>query len=339
MAKVLVTGATGFIGWHLVETLATRGDEVSCLVRKTSEVDRLRSLDVRLVYGDVTDPNSLKEAIAENRIVYHLAGLTLALKTAQFYAINQQGVRHVAEVCAEQPTPPVLVTVSSLAAAGPAVDGRPRTEADPPAPVSHYGRSKRAGELAAEQFADRVPTTVVRPPIVLGEADRAGLEMFRMINRLGVRLVSALGRNRFSLIHAADLTDALIRAARRGKRLKPGGADDRSPPQGYYFVADDEQPTYADLGRMIAAALGRRRVLVIPSPPRTIWFVATANELVGRIRRRPLYLNFDKTREIRAGSWLCSSQTAKEELGFSAAACLADRLRQTAQWYRQKGWI
>lgn len=339
MAKVLVTGANGFIGSHLAEMLVARGDEVSCLVRKTSSVDRLRPLHARLVYGDVTDRDTLPAAVAGNEIVYHVAGCTRALKVGQLYQVNEQGVRNVARTCAEQPTPPVLVTVSSLAAAGPAPDGQLRTEADPPAPVSQYGRSKRAGEQAAEEFAHRVPTTVVRPPIVLGEADRVGLEMFRMICRFGVHLVTKLGRDRFSVIHVADLATALILAAERGTRLKADGTAAGSSSQGYYFAACDEHPTYADLGRMVAAALGRRRVLVVPSPPRMVWPVAAINEVMGRIRRRPLYLNFDKAREIRAGSWLCSPQAAKDDLRFSVAAPLAERLRQTARWYREEGWL
>lgn len=339
MTRVLVTGASGFIGWHLTEALAARGDEVTCLVRRTSPVDRLRPLGVRLVYGDVTDRQSLPGAIAGNQIVYHVAGCNKALTSKQLFEVNGEGVGNVARTCAEQPTPPVLVTVSSLAAAGPAIEGRLRTEADPPVQVSEYGRSKRAGERAAEEFADRVPTTVVRPPMAVGEGDRQALDMFRLIARFGVHLVPGRGRYRYSVIHADDLAQALILAAERGSRLAAEGAGDSSPSRGYYFVACDEHRSYAHLGRMVATALGRRRVVVIPSPPRTVWCVAAANEVLGRILRRPLYVNFDKTREIRAGSWLCSPQAAIDQLGFCTAAPLADRLRQTAEWYRREAWL
>jgi len=340
MAKVLVTGGSGFIGSHLIDALVAQGEEVTCLVRTTSRLDRLRPLGVRLVSGDVTDQDSLPAAIEGQQIVYHVAGCTRAVYTRQYYQINGQGIRNVAQSCAEQqPTPPVLVIVSSLAAAGPATDARPRTEADPLVQVSHYGRSKRAGELAAERLADRVPTTIVRPPIVLGEGDRMGLNMFRMVARFGLHMVPGLGRHRFSLIHADDLVELLILAARRGTRLEPNAEDGSSSPRGYYFAACDEHPTYAELGRMVAAALGRRRVLVLPTPKRTVWVVGAVAEVVSRIRRRPLYLNLDRAREAAAGSWRCSSQAAIDELGFSVAAPLADRLRQTAQWYRREGWL
>ena len=339
MAKVLVTGASGFVGSHLVETLVARGDNVTCLVRRGSRVEHLDPLGVRFVYGDITRPESLASAIGSVETVYHAAGCTAAIHAEQYDLVNHQGTRTIVGACAARPEPPVLVIVSSLAAAGTAVDGRPRVESDPPRQVSHYGRSKRAAELAAEEFADRVPVTVVRPPIVLGEADRLGLSMFAMISRLGAFFVNGLGRKRYSIIHATDLADLLIRAAEQGERLPAASAQGHTLSQGYYFAACGEDPTYAELGRMIGCALGRRRVLIFPTPPRAPWVVAAMMELKSRIRRLPEYLNFDRAREIRAGSWICSPCKAVDELGFTVAAPLAERLKQTAHWYREHGWL
>lgn len=339
MAKVLITGASGFVGSHLAEALVARGDEVSCLVRRTSRTDRLRALGVDLAVGDVTDAASLGAAVAPAHTVYHVAGCIRWLHAARLFEINEQGVRNVAGACARQGTPPVLVIVSSLAAAGPAPNGRLRTEADPPAPVSEYGRSKRAGERAAERFAERVPITVVRPPIILGERDTLGVAMFRSIARFGIHTVPGRGRARYSLIHARDLAELLILAAERGRRLQPQRADRGWASAGYYFAACREHPSYVELGRMVGVAVGVRRVVVVRTPPRAVWCVAAVNEIAARFRRRPPYLSFDKAREIRAGSWLCSPRRAADELGFAEAAPLADRLRQTAQWYREQGWL
>ena len=338
-SKVLVTGASGFIGWHLANALVARGDDVACLVRKTSNVDRLRPLGVRLVYGDVTDPASLAPAVERADVVYHVAGCTTALRRQQYDEVNRQGTRNLLAACAGRTTPPVLVAVSSMAAVGPAVDVRERKETDLPVQVSHYGRSKRAAELAARQFADRVPVTVVRPAMVLGEGDPIGIQLFRPIARFGVHVVPGMGRDRHSVIHAADLAQLLIAAAERGARLKPDEEGPAAPIAGCYFSACNEQPSYAELGRMVASALGRRGVLVVPTPPRTVWAIAAFNFVISQIRRRQVYLNFDRVGELRAGAWRGSTETTRQQLGFSVDAPLADRLRQTAQWYRQEGWV
>ncbi len=338
MTKVLVTGASGFIGTHLVAALAERGDEVSCLVRKTSQVDRLKEMGVRLVIGDVTDPACLPAAVAGQEIVYHLAGRTLALKRRQFYDVNRLGVAQIAKACAGQRRPPVLVYVSSLAAAGPAIDGRPRVESDSPSPVSHYGRSKRFGEYVAESFAYRVPTTVVRPPIVLGEGDRLGLPLFRSVVRFGIHLSPGFKSQRFSLIHADDLVQLVMLAAERGKRLPPLGQRGEPNGHGYYFAACEQDLTYADLGRLVAESVGRR-VLVIPTAMPVVRTVAAVGEAISHVRQQPLVMNLDKAREIAAGSWLCSAQAARDDLGFAVGAPLLERLRQTAEWYQREGWL
>jgi nucleoside-diphosphate-sugar epimerase len=90
---------------------------------------------------------------------------------------------------------------------------------------------------------------------------------------------------------------------------------------------------------MLGTALGRRRTVVLPAPPTATWVVAAAAEAISCGCGRPPSFNFDKAREVRAGSWLCSAQRAVDELGFCVAAPLADRLRQTAQWYRENGWL
>ncbi len=337
MTNVLVTGASGFVGSHLVAALAARGDHVTALVRKTSRVEHLERLGAALAYGDVTERPGLTEAVAGRDVVYHVAGLTRALRVSELFRANEEGVRNVAEACAAAGHPPVLVVVSSLAAAGPALAGRPRTEDDPPGPVSHYGRSKRAGELAARQFAASVPTTIVRPPIVFGPGDRACLEWFKSIRRFRVHLVPGYRRRRYSMIHAADLAELLIRAAERGERIAPAETPGEAA-RGCYFADGGEQPTFAEMGRKIARAVGRRVLVCYVAMP-VVWGVAGAVELVSRLRGQAHYLNIDKIREAAAGSWICSAEKAARELGFAPAAPLDERLRQTAQWYRREGWL
>ena len=335
--SVLVTGASGFIGQHLVRRLIERGDRVSCLVRATSRIDELRSAGAQLITGDVTDRAGIESALAASQagVVFHLAGLVKALRTEDFLRVNAGGVEAVAAACADRADPPVLVVVSSLAAAGPGAVERPRVEGDSPAPVSAYGRSKLAGEQAAARYAARLSISVVRPPIVFGPGDRGVLEMFRPIARSGLHVVPGRAERRVSLIHVADLVALLLLAAEKGERLHPDGA----PGQGVYFVAAEHDPTYAELGQAMARALGKKRATVVHLPGPLVRLVGLCGDSLGRVRQRPGWVNSDKMAEALAGSWTCSSAKARTQLGWSPAATLAERLRETAQWYRQAGWL
>ncbi len=341
MAKVMVTGATGFIGSKLTRRLVEQGDEVKCLVRSRSKTADLETLGVRLAVGDVRDAEAVRAAVDGAEVVYHLAGLTTAFTADELMAVNGTAFRNVVSACAARLTPPTLVSVSSLAAAGPAPDNRPRIESDPAAPVSNYGRAKRAGELIAEEFAAQVPITIVRPPIVFGEGDLLMRNLFRSVFRLGIHVAFGVAYSRYSLIHVSDLVDALLLSAQRGTRLvasSPGSTSSSS--QGYYFAASDEQPTFAELGVLIGLSLGRARVFVCRSSrPYLLWSAAAFAEAVSRLRGKPYIFNFDKAREAQAGSWTCSAQAIRGDLGFAPHAPLIDRLRQTADWYRQQNLL
>ncbi|REK06713.1 MAG: SDR family NAD(P)-dependent oxidoreductase [Planctomycetota bacterium] len=340
MATVLVTGATGFIGAKLVERLAQRGDHVTCLVRATSNRASIERSGVRFIVGDVCDADSVRKAVGDAEVVYHLAGVAAAFHTSSLMEVNAEGFRNVAAACAACQPAPVLVSVSSLAAAGPSPPDRPRTESDPPCPVSHYGRSKRAAELIAEEYAARVPITVVRPPIVFGEGDPQMRNVFRSIFRYGVHVALGVAGSHYSLIHVDDLVDSLIACADRGTRLAPSKEHAADPPPGYYFVASDEQPTFAELGRMIGASLGRQSVRILRSSgPALVWPAAALAEGIARVRGRPYIFNFDKAREATAGNWVCSTQHIRHDVGFAPQVPVAERLRQTAEWYRSQNWL
>jgi len=133
--------------------------------------------------------------------------------------------------------------------------------------------------------------------------------------------------------------EALILAAEHGKRLPNGDVEKPYEGTGYYFAACDEHPTYYKLGRLIGTALGRRRTLTIPFATPVVRAVGAFGELTGRFRGQQSVMNWDKAREATAGSWICSAQKAKQELGFAVPCSLGDRLRQTAQWYRNAGWL
>jgi len=332
--SVLVTGASGFIGVHLVRLLVARGRLVSCLVRPTSPVKELLAAGAELVTGDVNDRAGVSRAIALSnaRVVFHLAGLVRAISPGDFMRVNAEGVEAVAAACTGQAERPVLLLVSSLAAAGPSGEA-PKMESDPPLPVSDYGRSKFAGEQAAARYAGALPITIVRPCAVFGAGDRGMYEIFNAIARSGIHVVHGHGDRRISLIAVADLVECIVLAAEKGERVVQDGSG-----RGIYFAGAGDL-SHVELGIAIAHALRNRVPRIVRVPGGLMRVAGFCGDVVSRIRRRPGWVSSDKISELLAGSWTCSSAKARRQLGWSPAAPLADRLRETAQWYLDARWL
>ncbi len=324
--RVLVTGASGFIGAALAARLAARGDRVRALVRRSSRRAGLEALGAEIAFGDVGEPASLAGAVDGCDAVVHLAGVVKALGRDEFFRVNAEGTVHLCRACADAARRPALLLVSSLAAAGPSSPSRPRSEEDAPAPVSDYGHSKLAAEQALRGFTGRLEATVVRPPVVYGPGDREFLPpLFRMA-RLGLVPKVGFGAKRYSLVHVEDLVDGSLAALERGERLGRDGSE------GIYFLADGGAHAWGDIVRAAAAALGRR-ALVVPLPEVASLAVAAVGAAAAALTGRPAILSFDKIRELRQSSWTCAIDRAVRELGFAPRLPLAEGMRQSAEWF------
>ena len=143
---ILITGASGFVGSHLVEAVCARGERVRCLIRRDSLKRRTLALpaSAELAFGDLVSGEGLNDAVAGADTVIHLAGVTKALSTSDFYSGNVRATENLARAIAGRGVR--LVHVSSLAAIGPSTDGTPVSDDTEPHPITHYGRSKLEGE-------------------------------------------------------------------------------------------------------------------------------------------------------------------------------------------------
>jgi len=334
---VLVTGPTGFIGLNLVKELISQGHQVSALVRSASSSAKtalLQKLGANLVQADLQDRDSLALAVADQQVIYHLAAVARATKLETFTKVNQIGFANLLQSTIAAGGGAKVVFVSSLAAVGPSRFRQPHRECAIPEPISNYGKSKLAAEKLAQQFSDRLNISIVRPPIVLGPHDPRGFEIFRLIDRWGVHFNHSIKNEQYSVIHVADLCAALIAVAASGESLT---TQDSSA--GVYFAAGDEIVSYRRLGAMIGHTLGKCATFNFPVPPAALRLIGGVNTTLGRLAGSPKFMNYDKVRDVTAGSWSCENKKLKRETGFRLPIPLTQRLSQTARWYRNEGWL
>ena len=328
---VLVTGANGFVGSHLVEALLARGYRVRCMVRRTSDLTFIRHLPVEWAYTDLCDGGGLQAAAQGAEAVCHCAALTRALDEGTFLRVNAQGAEALARTCLKaSPGLRRFLFVSSVAAAGPSegpddvVD-----ESRPPRPLTWYGKSKLAAERVLQAVADegdgRLPLTIVRPAAVYGPRDKDFRAYFRLINlHLNVQL--GQGERHVSLIYVRDLVDLLVRALEQEEAV------------GQAYFGCGPASTYGGLAETIARTLDKR-VVRIAVPLATLGPLATVSKVQARLTGRPALLNDQRLIDVRQRSWLFSGDKARRELGFEAQYDLETGVRETAEWYRREGWL
>jgi nucleoside-diphosphate-sugar epimerase len=271
---------------------------------------------VELVAGDLGDPGSLDAAVKGCDRVFHLAGVIQAVDQAAFDTANTRGTANLVGACLRAaPGLKRFVFVSSIAASGPSGPDRPDVETDAPSPVSAYGRSKLAAELAVRESGARLPATIVRPPNVLGPGSK---ELAAAIGLLRRRLAPVIGdeRPRTSLIDVDDLVSALILAADHPRAVGET-----------YFVTDGGSYAWPEIMAALAEELGIGRFkLGIPYGAQIM--AAGLAEMASRVTGRPPKVTKEIVRAGRDHFWLYDSSKIGRELGFKPLYSMRDSVRR-----------
>ncbi len=318
----LITGASGFVGGHLAERLAGDGWRVRALVRASSDTDRLARLGAELRTGALDDVDAIRTAADGADCVFHLAALTTAPNEAAFRRANAEGTRNVARAMMGAGTRPGrLVYLSSYAACGPAVDGRPRRVDETPAPLTAYGRSKLEGEAAAREVEPAgIERVTLRAPAVYGPGDRAFLPVYRMA-KYALAPVPTGPERRVHVIYVHDLVTALAHAA--------------DVPPGTYAVAEPVAHPYPALVDQIGRAVRGKSPLHVPIPAAVLRGAGTLTDRLG-LGGGGVF-GREKADEMLAEAWVCDLTGAGALLPL--ATPLADGTAETARWYRTQGWL
>lgn len=308
----VVTGATGFIGRHLVAALARAGWRVRLLLRRMPDEPSWHDLEPQVVAGSLDDAGALARLVDGADAVIHLAGLIKAARRAQFFAVNRDGAAALARAARAHAPDAHVMLVSSLAAREPA--------------LSDYAASKRAGETAVLDVLG-ARATVLRPPAVYGPGDRETLLIFQLARRRRLPLLAPPGA-RLAMLHVRDLAELIV------ARL-------RAEPRGEVIAAADGRPSGYDWSELLGAAaraVGNPSPSFLQVPGAVLGGVALIGD-IARLAGTASMLNSQKLRELRHPDWTVTPAELAAPVGWTAKFDLDSGFADAVAWYRAAGWL
>ncbi len=342
MDKILVTGASGFIGSFIVEEALNRGMEVWAAVRKSSSKEYLQDKRIRFVELDLGNAERLKSQLSGHHFDYvvHAAGATKCLHRNDFYRVNTEGTKNLANAVIDLKMPlKRFVFISSLSVFGPVREQQPYEEiqeTDQPMPNTAYGHSK----LLAEQYLDSLnpknedgeitdvvlPYIVLRPTGVYGPREK---DYFLMAKSIKQHIDFAVGYKPqdITFVYVQDVVQAVFLALDHGMSGRK------------YFLSDGGVYRSYDFSDLIHRNLGKPWMLRIKAP---VWFLRVVTffgEYIGRATGRISALNNDKYHILKQRNWRCNIEPTMDELGYHAQVNLEKGTALTVKWYKENGWL
>ena len=334
--KILVTGASGFIGSFIVEEGLSRGYEVWAGVRGSSSRKFLRDERINFINLDFNDADKLRSQLnafaAEHGrwdYVVHAAGVTKCLDSNDFVRVNYDGTRNfVAMLHACNMVPERFIYLSSLSVFGPVREQQPYsaiTDADTPCPNTAYGKSK----LLAEEYIKScglMPYVIFRPTGVYGPRER---DYFKMVQSISSHIDFSVGYKPqvITFIYVKDLVKAIYAAIDKGVANR------------CYFVSEPQGYDSRSFSDYIQAELGKRFVLHIKAPLWVLKVISLCAEKISLLTKKPSTLNGDKYKIMKQRNWLCDTTPMEKELDFTIDYDLQKGTKEMIAWYKKEKWL
>ena len=322
----VITGASGFIGGRVRDTLLDQGWDVVSLTRPASPPPRRG----RAAAVDYRSVDSLSDVFAREKpeLVLHLAGATKGVTYDDFQSANVVPTRNLAQaLLRSHDQVGRLVKVSSLTAYGPSTLDKPLIESSEPKPIEHYGKSKLEAErVLTDEIGSRLPWTILRPAGVYGPGDVDYFELFKLATR-GLNVFYGNRDAWFSAVHVDDVVSSIMAAAHSDNTIGKG-----------YFICDGKPLTWFDYQKLVVEATGKR-ALDLNLPVFTLDVAAAFGELLTRFDGKPRVFNRQKVIMGKQRAWTCRHDAARADFGYTPQLDARAGIAHTLEWYRSSGWL
>lgn len=333
--KVLITGASGFIGSTAVDKSLEFGYETWAGIRETSNLHYLTDDKIQFINLKYNKKehlkNQLREFIQQNGkfdIIIHIAGLTKALRKSDFDRVNYLQTRNLVESLIElNAAPESFVLMSSLSALGLGDEtGYSLIKSDlTPNPTTAYGKSK----LKAENFLkslDEFPYLIIRPTGVYGPRDKDYHILMKAVKG-GLNIGAGFKKQVLSFIYSEDLIDVIFKLI------------DNKIVREEYIVSDGDCYSDSEFNKIVQEALKKKRVFRIKIPLFIVKPAAYFSEKIAFILGKASTFNSDKYRIMKQRNWGCDITPLKESIGFEPKYKLKEGVEKTIEWYKKEGWL
>jgi nucleoside-diphosphate-sugar epimerase len=310
-----------------VEALVQRGAQVRCLVRNKGHLGWVKDSPVEFVVGDCREKNSLKQAVKDVGQVFHLAGVTTAVREKTYFEVNALGTENLVQACIENNTRlEKFIYLSSQAAAGPCRSGGKKKESDPCEPVSPYGKSKLLGEELASSHAHELPLLILRPCSVYGPRDKSFYALFKCLSK-SINPCLCDHDQHVSMCYVQDLVRAILLAS-----------ESQTESGEIFFLSDGQDYRMDEIGDIFAQAM-EIRALRLRLPKQMLFCVAFLAECLSRVSGKPSIINRGKVEEMIQKNWLCDITKARTLLGYEPRISLARGAELAVAWYKKETWL
>lgn len=332
MDRILITGASGFIGSFIVEEALRRDMEVWAVVRRSSSREWLQDERIHFIELNLSSEDDLKKQLQGHVFDYvvHAAGVTKCLRKEQFFEVNTEGTKNLVNALLALQMPlKKFIYLSSLSIFGAIREQQPYEairETDTPQPNTAYGKSKLEAEHFLKEVAARLPYVILRPTGVYGPREK---DYFLMVKSIQSHSDFSVGfkRQDITFVYVKDVVQAVFLAIERGKSGR------------CYFLSDGQVYQSATFSNLIIRELGNPWCLRIKAPIWVLRIVTFFGEQVGRITGKISALNNDKYHILKQRNWRCDIQSAIDELGYQPEYQLERGVKETVAWYKEQGWI